>query len=50
LARSSRQKGTAVWRKLKSTSERSRKEVFDVYASAENDYAFSQTVVPVKMA
>jgi hypothetical protein len=36
--------------KLKSTSERSRKEVFDVYASAENDYAFSQTVVPVKMA
>jgi hypothetical protein len=36
--------------KLKSTSERSRKEVFDAYASAENDYAFSKTVVPVKMA
>ena len=43
-------KGTAVCMKLKSTSERSRKEVFDAYVSAENDYAFSKTVVPVKMA
>jgi anti-sigma regulatory factor (Ser/Thr protein kinase) len=43
-------RGTAVWMKLKNTSERSRKEVFDAYASPENDYAFSKTVVPVKMA
>jgi anti-sigma regulatory factor (Ser/Thr protein kinase) len=43
-------KGTAVWMKLKNTSDRSRKEVFDTYASPENDYAFSKTVVPVKMA
>jgi anti-sigma regulatory factor (Ser/Thr protein kinase) len=43
-------KGTAVWMKLKNTTDRSRKEVFDDYASAENDYAFDKTVVPVKMA
>jgi anti-sigma regulatory factor (Ser/Thr protein kinase) len=43
-------KGTAVWMKLKNTSDRSRKKVFDAYASPENDYAFSKTVVPVKMA
>ena len=43
-------KGTAVWMKLKNTSDRSRKKVFDAYASPENDYAFNKTVVPVKMA
>jgi anti-sigma regulatory factor (Ser/Thr protein kinase) len=43
-------KGTAVWLKLKNTNDRSRKEVFDEYASPENDYAFDKTVVPVKMA
>jgi hypothetical protein len=43
-------KGTAVWMKLKNTSERSRKAVFDAYASPENNYAFSKTVLPVKMA
>jgi len=43
-------KGTAVWMKLKNTTDRSRKEVFDEYASPENDYAFDKTVVPVKMA
>src|SRR6202008_2183314 len=43
-------KGTAVWIKLKTTSDRSRKEVFDAYASPENDYAFSKTILPVKMA
>jgi hypothetical protein len=36
--------------KLKNTTDRSRKEVFDEYASPENDYAFDKTVVPVKMA
>jgi len=43
-------KGTAVWMKLKNRTDRSRKEVFDEYASPENDYAFDKTVVPVKMA
>ena len=43
-------KGTAVWMKLKNTTDRSRKEVFDEYTSPESDYAFDKTVVPVKMA
>jgi anti-sigma regulatory factor (Ser/Thr protein kinase) len=43
-------KGTAVWMKLKNTTSRSRKAVFDEYASPENNYAFDKTVVPVKMA
>jgi anti-sigma regulatory factor (Ser/Thr protein kinase) len=43
-------KGTAVWMKLKNSSNRSRKEVFDTFASPENDYAFDKTVIPVKMA
>jgi anti-sigma regulatory factor (Ser/Thr protein kinase) len=43
-------KGTAVWMKLKNTTNRSRKEIFDEYASPENDYAFNKTLVPVKMA
>jgi hypothetical protein len=36
--------------KLRNTSNRSRKEVYDAYASPENNYAFDRTVVPVKMA
>lgn len=43
-------KGTAVWMKLKNTTDRSRKEVFDEYASPENNYAFDKTVIPVKLA
>jgi anti-sigma regulatory factor (Ser/Thr protein kinase) len=43
-------KGTAVWMKLANTTNRSRKEVFDEYASPENNYTFNKTVVPVKMA
>jgi anti-sigma regulatory factor (Ser/Thr protein kinase) len=43
-------KGTAIWMKLRNASDRSRKEVYDVYASPENNYAFDRTVVPVKMA
>lgn len=35
---------------LRNASDRSRKEVYDAYASPENDYAFDRTVVPVKMA
>jgi len=43
-------KGTAIWMKLRNASDRSRKEVYDAYASPENNYAFDRTVVPVKMA
>jgi anti-sigma regulatory factor (Ser/Thr protein kinase) len=43
-------KGTAIWMKLRNTSDKSRKEVYDAYASPENNYAFDRTVVPVKMA
>ena len=43
-------KGTAIWMKLRNTSDRSRKDVYDAYASPENNYAFDRTVVPVKMA
>jgi anti-sigma regulatory factor (Ser/Thr protein kinase) len=43
-------KGTAVWMKLSNRTRRSRREVFDEYASPESDYAFDKTVVPVKMA
>jgi hypothetical protein len=43
-------KGTAIWMKLRNTSDKSRKEVYDAYASPQNNYAFDRTVVPVKMA
>jgi anti-sigma regulatory factor (Ser/Thr protein kinase) len=43
-------RGTAVWMKMKNSSDRSRAEVFDTFTSPENDYAFDKTVVPVKMA
>jgi hypothetical protein len=45
-----RKSGTTVWMKLKNTSDKSRKEIFDAYASPDDDYAFSKTIVPVKMA
>jgi anti-sigma regulatory factor (Ser/Thr protein kinase) len=43
-------RGTAIWMKLRNTSDRLRKNVYDAYASPENNYAFDRTVVPVKMA
>ena len=43
-------KGTAIWMKLGNASNRSRKEIYDAYASPDNNYAFDKTVVPVKMA
>jgi len=43
-------KGTAIWMKLRNVSDRSRRDVYDAYASPENNYAFDRTVVPVKMA
>jgi len=41
---------TNVWMKLRNNTAKTRKEVFDTYASSENDYAFSKTIVPVKLA
>lgn len=43
-------KGTAIWMKLKHNTTRSRKEIFDKFASPHNDYAFDKTIVPVKLA
>ena len=43
-------RGTAIWMKLKNTSDRSRQKIYDTFASPENDYAFDKTIVPVKMA
>jgi hypothetical protein len=43
-------KGIAIWMKLRNTSDRSRKEVYEAYTSPEDNYAFDRTVVPVKMA
>jgi len=45
-----RSRGTAVWMKLNNNTIRSRKQIFDSFASPENDYAFDRTVVPVKLA
>ena len=42
--------GTAVWMKLKNTTTRSLKEVFDQFTSPEGDYKFDKTMVPVKLA
>lgn len=46
----SAQAGTAVWMKLRNTTTRSLKEVFDAFASPDNDYTFNKTIVPVKLA
>jgi anti-sigma regulatory factor (Ser/Thr protein kinase) len=43
-------KGTAVWMKLRNDSERSRTDIFNAFASPDNDYAFDKTIVPVKLA
>jgi anti-sigma regulatory factor (Ser/Thr protein kinase) len=42
--------GTAFWMKLKNTTTRSLREVFDQFASPEGDYKFDKTIVPVKLA
>lgn len=41
--------GTAVWMKINNHTSRTLKKVFDKFSSGE-DYSFSKTVVPVKMA
>jgi anti-sigma regulatory factor (Ser/Thr protein kinase) len=41
--------GTSVWMKLSNHTARTEKEIFDQYSSGE-DYGFTKTVVPVKLA
>ena len=43
-------KGTSVFMYLANKSPRTVKEVFDRFASADEDYGFNKTVVPVRMA
>lgn len=42
--------GTAVYMKLHNHTSRTAKKVFDQFSSAEDDYKFNKTVVPVKLA
>lgn len=49
LERPQSQDGTAVFMKLNNHSSRTDKQVFDQYSSGE-DYGFTKTVVPVKLA
>ena len=42
-------KGTAVWMRLNNHTARTTKEIFDQYNSGD-DYGFTKTVVPVRMA
>jgi len=42
--------GTTVFMYLANKSPRTSKEVFDHFASADDDYGFNKTVVPVRMA
>lgn len=42
--------GTCVFMKIRNDSQRTSKEVFDQYSPEENDYAFTKTVVPVRLA
>jgi len=42
--------GTSVFMDLASNSERTDQEVFDRFASDEEDYGFTKTVVPVRLA
>jgi uncharacterized protein DUF4325 len=42
--------GTNVFMTLSNHTHRTTKEIFDKYASSEEDYGFNKTVVPVKLA
>ncbi|MSP53611.1 MAG: DUF4325 domain-containing protein, partial [Gammaproteobacteria bacterium] len=42
--------GTSVAMKISNQSDRKIKDTFDQYASEEDDYQFSKTIVPVKLA
>jgi len=42
--------GTAVIMEIKNNAPQKIKDIFDAFASAEDDYGFTQTIVPVKLA
>ncbi|MGH8674845.1 MAG: STAS-like domain-containing protein [Burkholderiales bacterium] len=42
--------GTGVWMKLNNRTSRTAKKIFDQYSSADDDYGFTRTVVPVRLA
>lgn len=42
--------GTCVFMEIQNNSQRTAKEIFDQYSPEENDYAFTKTVVPVRLA
>jgi anti-sigma regulatory factor (Ser/Thr protein kinase) len=42
--------GTTVWMKLQNHTARTTTKVFDKYAPADDDYGFSRTVIPVRLA
>ena len=46
----SSQEGTFVWMKLSNHTARTTRKVFDQFSSADEDYAFNKTIVPVKLA
>lgn len=50
LERDQFQSGTTVWMKIDNHTARTVKKIFDHYAPEDGDYAFSKTVVPVKLA
>jgi DNA-binding transcriptional ArsR family regulator len=50
LERQEYQSGTSVWMKLHHHTSRTCKKIFDEYSSEEDDYGFTKTVVPVKLA
>jgi anti-sigma regulatory factor (Ser/Thr protein kinase)/biotin operon repressor len=42
--------GTIVWLKLNNHTSRTTKKIFDKFTSADGDYGFTKTVVPVRLA
>lgn len=50
LEREEARSGTAVWMTLSNHTSRTTKKVFDKYSSEDEDYGFTKTVVPVRLA
>jgi len=42
--------GTGVWMKLNNHTSRTTRKIFDSFASKDQDYGFTKTIVPVKLA
>jgi len=42
--------GTTVWMKLNNHTSRTTKKIFDQFTSGDEDFTFSKTIVPVKLA